>query len=179
MKLWPFDGKNVMVKFDFFSADRCYAYSLDGNYICELRTPELLPYFNADPAKLAEHIERTREDKKIFDALIRQETGGWGMVDMATALRQPREAFLGKAPLRLQDSRYMVKANKHNPKYYLLKDEKERLDAEHAQTGSNTETVSHVTIPEKKEVCSTEQKSDPAKIRRLAELIRRKAEDDF
>ncbi len=179
MKLWPFDGKNVMVKFDFFSADRCYAYSLDGNYICELRTPELLPYFNADPAKLAEHIERTREDKKIFDALIRQETGGWGMVDTATALRQPREAFLGKAPLRLQDSRYMVKANKHNPKYYLLKDEKERLDAEHAQTGSNPETVSHVTIPEKKEVCSTEQKSDPAKIRRLAELIRRKAEDDF
>lgn len=162
MKLWPFDGKNVMVKFDFFSADRCYAYSLDGNYICELRTPELLPYFNADPAKLAEHIERTREDKKIFDALIRQETGGWGMVDTATALRQPREAFLGKAPLRLQDSRYMVKANKHNPKYYLLKDEKERLDAEHAQTGSNTETVSHVTIPEKKEVCAKEiSEADP------------------
>ena len=56
----------------------------------------------------------------------------------------------------------MVKANKHNPKYYLLKDEKERLDAEHAQTGSNTETVSHVTIQEKKEVCAKEiSEADP------------------
>ena len=51
---------------------------------------------------------------------------------------------------------------KHNPKYYLLKDEKERLDAERAQTGSNPETVSHVTIPEKKEVCSKQiSEADP------------------
>lgn len=162
MKLWPFDGKNVMIKFDFFSSERCYAYSLDGTYLCELRIPEMLPYFNADPKQLAEHIGRTREDKKIFDALIRQETGGWGMIDTATALRQPREAFLGKAPLRLQDSRYMVKANKHNPKYYLLKDEKERLDAEYAKTSSQTGKIVTVTIPAEKEICAKQKtESDP------------------
>ena len=121
----------------------------------------MLPYFSADPEQLAEHIERTREDKKIFDALIRQETGGWGMIDAATALRQPREAFLGKAPLRLQDSRYMVKANKHNPKYYLLKDEKERLDAEYAQTSSQPEKLSPVTISAEKEICAIASSADP------------------
>ena len=84
------------------------------------------------------------------------------MIDTATALRQPREAFLGKAPLRLQDSRYMVKANKHNPKYYLLKDEKERLNAEYAQTSSQTEKIVTVTIPAEKEICTKQKtESDP------------------
>ena len=122
-KLWQYDGRPVMVKFDQISGEHCFVYDLDGSYICECRTPKMLPYFDAPREELSAELERIRADRKYLQTLIRDATGDWHKLDPATAFQLPREAFLDKAKLRLLDSRYSVKGETHNPRIYVLPSE--------------------------------------------------------
>lgn len=125
-KLWMYDKKHVMLKFEMFTDEHCFVYDLDGTYICECRTPELMPYF-ADTIeakeKLSQHLELIRAEKKYLDTMLMDLTGGWHRVDAMTTYQLPREAFLEKPQLKLLDSRFSVKGETHNPRIYIPKDE--------------------------------------------------------
>lgn len=122
-RLWNYEKKPVMIKYDQISEDHCFVYDLDGTFLCECRVPEMLPYFDADKDTLGEHLRRAAADVKYFKTLVRDRTGGWHKLDPATVYQLPREMLMGPARLKLVDSRYSVKGQTHNPRIYALQDE--------------------------------------------------------
>ncbi len=117
------DGKPVMVKIAPFDTEHVFAFDLDGTYICRCTIPPLVPYFaetHAEKKLLAAEIKRIKHAKKQLRTMALRETGGFERLDPQTIISLPPEAFEGKPPAKLLDSRTSVKGDTHNPKIYVL-----------------------------------------------------------
>ena len=154
-RLWMYDRKPVMVKFDMLSIQYCYVFDLDGTPLAICRAEQQIPYFYTDKeeeAVLSEALADIHRDKKVLNAMLLNATGGFHKLDPETIAQLPPEAFEHPAQLRLVDSRTAVKGDSHNPKIYVTKQEFK----EKSQTVLTGNTVSPAT-PETKKV----RESDP------------------
>ena len=176
-RAWRYDGKPVMVKTDLLNDEHVYLYDLDGTYICEARTEVMVPYFtrlgssDEDRKLLEGRMEEIRAEKKYFDTMAMDETGGWHKLDPWRLYQLPREAFLGPARLRLLDSMYSVKGETHNPKIYVLPEELRACDV---AKPAGAEKPRQIKEPVCAENCATQStKTDPARKRMIGDAIRK------
>lgn len=120
---WRYDGKLVMIKTTLIDKSRIHIYGLDGTYIAECRTVDKTPYFHAPAELLAEQQREINAERVALRARIMDATGGWHLIDGQTIYQQPREAFLGSAPVKLLDTAMSVGGESHNPRIHILKSE--------------------------------------------------------
>lgn len=165
-KLWMYDRKPVMVKFDMQSIQYCYVFDLDGTPLAICRAEQQMPYFYTDKeeeAVLSEALADINHDKKVLKGMLLSHTGGHHKIDPETIAQLPPEAFEHPAQLRLIDSRTSVKGDSHNPKIYVTKQEFK----EKSQTVLTDNPVSRATLEEKKK----KRELDPELRRKLLATI--------
>ncbi len=162
-RLWHYDRKPVMVKFDMQSIDYCFVFDIDGTPLAICRAEQKMPYFatkEEEKVMLSEALADIRNDKKVLNGQLLSHTGGNHKLDPETIAQMPPETFENPARLRLVDSRTAVKADSHNPKIYVTKQEYE----EKKQTVLTGNTVSPATLqagtPEKKQASNPELRKD-------------------
>lgn len=145
-KLWNYDNKPVMVKFDMMSIDHCFVFDLDGTPLAICRAEQQIPYFatrEEEKVMLSDDaLADIRNDRKVLNAMIRKETGGFSKLDPETIAQLPPETFEKSANLRLVDSRTAVQGETHNPRIYVTANE-----YENKQTVLTGNTVSPATLP--------------------------------
>ena len=121
-KMWAYDGKFVMVKFDLASRDYCFLFDLDGSYLAAAHRPELLPYFCRTPeekALLSQHQEWIAGEIATLNTYTNDLTSGFHKLDVGTAFGLPPEEYEARARLRKLDSKHAVKGETHNPAVYV------------------------------------------------------------
>ncbi len=165
-KLWMYDRKPVMVKFDMQSIQYCYVFDLDGTPLAICRAEQQIPYFYTDKeeeAVLSKALAEKNHDKKVLNGLLLSHTGGHHKLDPETIAQLPPEAFEHPAKLRLVASRTAVKGDSHNPKIHVTKQEFK----EKSQTVLTDNPVSRATLQEK----NNNRKLDPELRRKLLATI--------
>lgn len=128
--LWQYDNQEVMVKFDLFSRDYCYIFSLKGDYIGRCIKQVMVPYFvstESEKALLTSQLAEQADEKKALKTMLRVETKGWYKLDPQSILALPPAAFDEEADLRKLASKTSVKGDTHNPTIYLTKEEYNRV----------------------------------------------------
>ena len=121
-KMWQYDDKFVMVKFDLQSRDYCFLFDLDGTFLTVAHKPELLPYFARTPeekALLAQHQEWIRGEIATLNTYTTEITKGFHKLDVGTSLGLPPEEFEARAQLKVVGRRHSVKGETHNPAAYV------------------------------------------------------------
>lgn len=148
-KLWSFDNKPVMVKFDMQSIERCYVFDLSGKPLAICHAERPIPYFaeeKEEKAALSDALADIRNERKILNTMLLNKTGGFHKLDPESIAQLPPESFEKNAVLRLVDQRTAVKGETHNPRIYVTKSEFE----EKSQTVLTENTVSPATLETKK-----------------------------
>lgn len=121
-KMWKYDGRPVMVKFDLASRDYCFLFDLDGTFLTAAHRPQMIPYFCRTPeekALLAQSQEWIKGEIKTLNTYTEDLTHGFHKLDVSTSFGLPPEEFEGRARLRKLDSKHSVKGETHNPAVYV------------------------------------------------------------
>ena len=132
-RLWHYDNRPVMVKFDMQSVNYCFIFDLDGQFLSVAHAESPVPYFAEGAAEkdaLSKVLEENRREEKILRNMILRQTGNFEKLDAQTIAMLPPDAFEGNARLRLVDSKTSVKGDTHNPKIYVPAAEFETMTAE-------------------------------------------------
>ena len=126
-KMWRYDGKPVMVKFDLSSREYCFLFDLDGTFLTVAHRPKQLPYFCRTPedrALLREHQEWINAEIATLNTYTNDLTNGFHKLDVSTSFGLPPEEFEGRAKLKKLDTMRSVKGETHNPAVYVTAAEK-------------------------------------------------------
>ncbi len=167
-KLWPHDGKPVMIKFDNVKLDRCFAFTLDGKFLTECRRPEYLPYFartEEEKKRVSDALHRRESERKELRTLIMSETMGLHRLDPATIFALDAETLEAGIRLKLIDRRTSVKGETHNPSIYALPSEPEPAAPQMLPAPAPRAETPAKPAP---------RRADPAMVARLNELLKRK-----
>lgn len=150
-KMWAYDNRPVMVKFDLNSRDYCFLFDLDGTYLTAAHRPQLIPYFCRTPeekALLAQHQEWIAGEIATLNTYTAEKTKGFHKLDVSTCLGLPPEEFEARAKLRIVGKAHSVKGETHNPTVRVTAGEHQEMEAargEDIKKVCTNEKVQHVT----------------------------------
>jgi len=172
-KMWRYDGRPVMVKFDLASREYCFLFDLDGTFLTVAHRPQMLPYFCRTPeerALLRQHQNRINSEIATLNTYTNDLTHGFHKLDVSTSFGLPPEEFDGRAGIAKLDTMHSVKGETHNPAVYIPTAEK--------RAAGRGEDIRR--LPGKTNLASpTVAAVDPDKVRRLAQLLKNNKPDNF